>query len=179
MRFYPSLFAMSLLCGAAFAQEPAQSTTPDHQVKADGVVHKTIQDTIQVNRFVLATAVHNREPQDVKTEFTGADQTVFAFLDLKVHEPKTITLHWKRNGHTHRTQKLHIKPSARFRTWACVKTLSGNWNVSVEDEHGKSIQELSFVIGGDAKTQSVPHDSVTQKAGLKKVLTSLEPEKAP
>lgn len=179
MRFYPSLFAITFILSTAYAQQPSKDSPPPPSTSKE--LPAANQDhTIHVNRFVLATGVQNKEPQGEKTSFDGGDHAVFAFLDLKSTENKTITLCWKRNGHNYHVQKLTVKASPRFRTWAHVKALSGNWTVTIEDEQGKTVQELSFVVSGSTSRHGIraahPEEAV-QKNGIKDVLTSLEPEK--
>jgi hypothetical protein len=187
MRFCSGFLSMVFMLSAAYAQQPhaaseAPAATAPLAANTTTVAPVVTQHAIHLNRFILTTAVQNKEPLGEKTSFDGADHAVFAFLDVKSAENKTIALHWKRNGHIYHTQKLTVKASPRFRTWSHVKALPGNWTVAVEDEQGKTVQELSFIVGGAVAQKTTPQASVvetTQKTGIKNVLTSLEPQKTP
>ncbi len=175
MRFYPALLALPFLFSSAYAHEGAASVP----AAAASVAPAATNHHFHINRFVLGTGVQNKEPQNVKTAFDSADHHVFTFLDLSTHEGGSITVHWKRDGHDYYSKKLDVKASNRFRTWASVKALPGNWTVAVQDEQGHVLQELNFTVGGGhgGETAHAADVAHTQKAGIKDVLTSLEPQK--
>lgn len=104
--------------------------------------------SLHVNRFVLATKVENREPQNVKENFSPADEHVWAFADFATHSPETITFIWTHNGQVHFEWSTQIAASPRFRTYTSVKALPGQWTVKIQDQSGKMLEEKSFEIHG-------------------------------
>jgi hypothetical protein len=146
-------------------------------------------DSLHLNRFVLATNVENREPQNPKENFTTSDQQVFAFAEVSTPTSETITFVWSRDGKVHFEWSTQITASPRFRIFSSVKVRPGHWNVKIQDQSGKVLKEKSFEIqdssGHHEETKSVSEptheksvpqaDSTSSPKGVKEALRSLQP----
>ena len=163
---------------------PAAVSAPAVETAPAAATAAVTQGHITINRFVLATGITNREPHDAKDTFSVHDGRVFAFADLSCQGHDHVTFHWKHEGKTYTEFKAPVKDSSRWRTYSSVKALAGSWSVSLEDEHGNVLKEVSFNIGHDATQKNASVQPVAdkkgteeKKEGIKEVLSSLEPAK--
>jgi hypothetical protein len=183
MRLYISIIS-SLLLGSTLlsAQTPAPAQNVQEEAVSNSQAAAAPHGDITVNHFVLATGVASHEPQGIKEGFSTHDGRVFAFAELSIHGHDHVTFHWKHEGKTYAEFKAPVKNSLRWRTFGSVKALAGSWDVSLEDEHGNVLKELSFNVGHDdhqGAASAQPHaGEASEKAGLKEVLSSLEPAKS-
>jgi|TARA_B100002003_G_scaffold193341_1_gene182796 hypothetical protein len=99
-----------------------------------------------VTDWAIARNVQASAPIDRGQRFNIADRRVYTYVRLsctRVEGPASFR--FERNGHPHATVKLSLQPSTRWRTWASVRALPGNWRVVLEIE-GHKLLDDTFAV---------------------------------
>ena len=105
---------------------------------------------VQLERFVLAEGVEQREPVGVRSDFAPGAR-VYAYLHLSdVETSYDLTVRWEGvSGELNaREAQLHVEPSPRYRTWAWMRAPSepGVYRCIVEAEEGAQVAEAWFDV---------------------------------
>ena len=123
------LVSSALMCGATPLD--AQSPVPD-------------SSGLQVVDTKLCQTIKDRVVLDEDSTF-ALNSKVFLWMETNGGANCQITVTWERGTYTHSTN-LTIGGN-RWRTWASkIVRASGEWRVTITDEHGKVLNEKRFIV---------------------------------
>lgn len=110
---------------------------------------------VQIDRFVLATGVTEREPVGESDVFTSDTKEIFAFVQFaNPNPPFALRVHWeKAEGPTFPYGfKLEVPTAARFRTWSWtrIKREPGHYRAVLRTLEGEEVASREFaIVAGD------------------------------
>ena len=117
-----------LLCAAASHGQPASSG----------------QSGVQISELKLGREVRDREIVDESADFE-LNAKVFLWIKVLGAAGRNITVIWKQGDLIHATE-LAVGGSP-WRTWAAKNaSVPGDWLVTVTDDGGKVLKEVSFRV---------------------------------
>lgn len=111
-----------------------------------------------VDELSVCTAVEDRQPVGVNTEFGSDVGTLFCFTKVSGAAADSSISHvWYYNDKEMARIKLNVRADA-WRTWSSKKIVEdwvGNWRVDVESAAGSVLKSQAFTISAPpaAKTQ--------------------------
>ena len=106
---------------------------------------------LSVKRFVVASAVENREPVKVETVGLG-ELPLFAFAELaNGGDVEKITITFEHDGSTDSVGHVELPVPAetqRWRTWGKTNLIAkpGRWSAVLRDESGKELARTPFEV---------------------------------
>tara|TARA_Y100000588_G_C13902536_1_gene773533 strand:- start:225 stop:620 length:396 start_codon:yes stop_codon:yes gene_type:complete len=107
----------------------------------DGWAHDCVVTDWAIARDVNAGTAIERGRQ-----FKPEDKRVYTYVRLNCTEVTgPVLFRFERNGRPYATVNLALRPSPGWRTWASVRSLPGNWRVSLEIE-GKKLLDDDFSV---------------------------------
>jgi hypothetical protein len=112
-----------------------------------------ITSDLQVKRFVVATAIENREPVLAGSLALG-ELPVFAFAELanRGSEAAQVVITFEREGSTQSVGHVELAvpgASQRWRTWGKSNLIdkAGKWSAVLRDQQGKELARAPFEVG--------------------------------
>lgn len=123
---------------------------------------------VQVDRFVLAQAVQQREPLGETDVFSTEAEKIFAFVQLANPEqpPYSFKVHFERadEAPTPYGIALEVPTAARFRTWAFtrIKREPGQYRAVLRTLDGREIARRDFTV---VPADGAMHDGEPEHAG--------------
>ncbi|MEJ2193187.1 MAG: DUF2914 domain-containing protein [Nitrospirota bacterium] len=103
----------------------------------------------EVQRFVVARDVVDREPVGVSQSLPVTVGTVYAFLEAGSVEADTVvSFVWLHMGQELARVDIPLKESPRYRTWSSKRLggRTGAWTVRLLDSQGEVLAETSFEV---------------------------------
>lgn len=103
----------------------------------------------EVNRFVVAESIEDREPVNEAESFDLSVGTVYAFIDArKIAEDTEVNVAWFFEGEQVADVSLKLGKSGRWRTYSSKKLgdRAGSWEVKLLDSSGEIVKTVSFTI---------------------------------
>ncbi|MEJ2183720.1 MAG: DUF2914 domain-containing protein [Nitrospirota bacterium] len=103
----------------------------------------------EVQRFVVARDVVDREPVGVSQSLPVTVGTVYAFLEAGSVEADTVvSFVWLHMGEELARVDIPLKESPRYRTWSSKRLggRTGAWTVRLLDSQGEVLAETSFEV---------------------------------
>ncbi len=99
-----------------------------------------------ITDWAITHEVLDRKPQGKTSRFTEKGGHVFAFVTLNCsHVSGPAVFHFVRDNKPYATVSTKLSAANRWRTWASVRALPGNWRVTLEIEGGNMLEDEFFV----------------------------------
>jgi len=128
------LFGYPALC---FSEE-TMSENPAKQLSSE---------TSAVARAVFTSQIVDREPVDSLSELSNNSDRIYFFTDLRGLTGQIVTHRWEHEGQIMAEIKFKVGNGPRWRVYSSknlLPTWTGQWTVSVVDEHGTSLNVSTF-----------------------------------
>ncbi len=119
---------------------------------AAGLLYAQDEPGLHVDRAVTALAVQSREPVGEGTWFPANVGRVFLFSRIVGAQQERAVYHVWRHGSIERAKVRLPVRSGSWRTWSSKQIMrgwTGPWTVEVQNELGKVLTSVSFVIEED------------------------------
>lgn len=167
---------------ASIADDPATTTvTKTFPAAVDPPAREQVDQTpkevfdrpldpseVQVDRFVLAQAVQQREPLGETDVFSTEAEKIFAFVQLANPQqpPYSFKVHFEKadEAPTPYGIALEVPTAARFRTWAFtrIKREPGQYRAVLRTLDGREIARRDFTV---VPADGALHDGEPEHAG--------------
>ncbi len=119
---------------------------------AAGLLYAQEAPGLQVDRAVAARGVESREPVGEASSFPADVGRVYLFSRIVGAQQERAVYHVWRHGSIERAKVRLPVRSGSWRTWSSKQIMrgwTGPWTVEVQNELGKVLTSVSFVIEED------------------------------
>lgn len=133
------------------ADAAEQEAGPAREVRPGMLVYPAAGD-LQLVDLAIATAVTNREPQDVRVVYEHMPELFFCYTVFANPNSQQMVTHvWRHGGRMVSKVELEVGKSPKWRTWSRQRTRkdwAGPWSCEVLGPDGRRIGIASFDVGG-------------------------------
>jgi hypothetical protein len=144
------LFATTLLLGFSSISQ-AQENNPENAVAQPAT------DSGSVARAVFTSQIVDREPVDSLSELSNDSDRIYFFTDLRELAGQIVTHKWEHDGQVMAEIKFKVGNGPRWRVYSSknlLPTWTGQWTVSVVDEHGSTLNVSTFSYVAATSTEA-------------------------
>jgi hypothetical protein len=102
-----------------------------------------------VERFVIAGSVNNREPVGIVNAFSSSTEKVYCFLEARdISVDTTAHVVWYHGEKEMARVALLIRQGERWRTYSSkqLRGLTGEWKVELQDAYDTVIETVTFTV---------------------------------